>query len=125
MPCSVPDSIMTDSGPQITSKLIHVLCALMRTKLIRTTEYRPEANEKVETSYMTLVAKFCENINEHQSNWESFVQLVVYGYKTQVHCTTKTSPFSVVLSREQPEAIMNPTTRIPEEYSTLYCTPLE
>ena len=41
-------------------------------------------------------------VNEHQSDWDEFTTVLTYAYNNQVHRSTGTTPFDLVLSRPPP-----------------------
>ena len=42
-------------------------------------------------------------LGEHQDDWELYVGPHTYAYNSHVHCTTRTTPLELVLSRPPPE----------------------
>ena len=102
IPYGIPSYVLTDNGPQFTSKFFACLCAFLGSKLLNTTAYHPQTNGQAERFNRTIVARMRHYVNEHQTDWDDYVQPLTYGYNCQVHRTTGTTPFSLVLSREPP-----------------------
>lgn len=53
--------------------------------------------------YKKLVAHLGHSFEDHQNDYDSYVQPLTYGNNTQVDRTTKTSSFSLVLNWDAPE----------------------
>lgn len=96
------NKILTDKRPQFLSKFSAALCDSMRNRLFTPTEYHLESNGQVEWFNKTLVARLRHYIDENQTDWDLFMQPIAYGYNTQVHCTTRTFPISLIHRREPP-----------------------
>lgn len=84
IPYGIPNTIMTGNGPQFVSNFFAALCASLQTKLVSTTEYHPQTNGNVERFDKTLVARLRHYIDEHQSNWDTFIQTLFMA--TTVKC---------------------------------------
>lgn len=91
----------------------------MGPKSVSMTEYHYQANGRLERFNKMLAARLRRHINEHQNDWDNYVQPLTYGYNAQVHCTTKTVLFSLMLSREPPGAIIRKKSRSSEDYITM------
>lgn len=108
-----------DNCPQFVSNILATLCAVAGMRLTVATEYHPQSNGQEERLNKMLAACSRHYIDKHQKNWDTHVRPLTYGYNRQVHRTTNTSPFSLMLSKETPEASMSKNTRKPKEPSTL------
>jgi len=70
----------------------------------------PRTNEWTDGKYnQTLEKRLRHFVNEHQSDWDLYVQPLTYAYNDQVHRSTGTSPFSLVLTRHLPSTIIETT----------------
>lgn len=67
---------------------------------------------------MMLVARLRHCINKHQTNRETYVQPLTYGFNTQIHRTIITSPFSLVRSQVQPGTLETEKTKTLKENRT-------
>lgn len=105
LPYGISNTIVTGNGLQFVSKFSAALFASVGTKLITATEYYPQANSQVERFDKKLVARLRNYIGEHQTGWDIHVQRLACGYNTQVHRTTKTFSFRLVLRRKLSEAL--------------------
>lgn len=106
MPYGIPNTIMTDNGPLFVPTSFAALYPFMGTKMATTAEFHHQANGQVERFKKALVAYLRHQNGEYQTNWDQYVQSLTYENNTPVQRTTKTSPFSLVLSRQPPGPIM-------------------
>ena len=103
-----PRFLLTDNGRNFTSKFFQSICLAVGTKNLFTTAYHPQTNGQAERFNRTLVTRLRHFVAEHQSNWDEFVQPLTYAYNMQVHATTGTTPFDLVLSRHPPSITVKP-----------------
>lgn len=115
MPYGIPHTRMTNNGPRIVSKVSTALRASTGTKLVRSTEYCPQANSQMERFIKKLIARHCQYINEHQTGWHNYELPPNYVYNTRVHCTTKYT-FSLGFRQQPLGAITEKRTSTPGEY---------
>lgn len=66
-----------------------------------TTAYPPQTNGQTEWYKETILSRLRHHINEQQDNWDTFAQPLTTTYNAQTHTVTKTTPFSLILQREQ------------------------
>lgn len=71
---------MTNNVSQFVTKFFAALCVSIYTKLLTTTEYHSQATKQTKRFNKTLVARLLHYFGERQSNWDLYVQPVVYGY---------------------------------------------
>ena len=94
-----PSYVLTDNGPQFAAKLFEAVCTMIGIKHVLTTAYHPQTNGQVERFNKTLAARLRHYVAEHQKDWDEFVQPLTYANNMQVHRSTGTTPFDLVLSR--------------------------
>lgn len=61
------------------------------------TAYHPQCNGQAEQYNCTLVTRLSHYINEHQDDWEQFLQPLTYAYDMKVHRSTGFTQFQPVL----------------------------
>ncbi|CDF39905.1 unnamed protein product [Chondrus crispus] len=64
-----------------------------------TTAYHPQTNGQTERFNRTLVQRLRHYVAEHQRDWDEYIQPLTFAYNTQVHRSTETTPFDLVLTR--------------------------
>ena len=75
----------------------------------RTTAYHPQGNGMVERFDRSLLQLLCSYV-ETQSDWERYLLLVLYAYRTSVHSSTGSSPFLLMFGRNHSFNTLSPQT---------------
>jgi len=88
----IPDSILTDNGPQFSSVYYQGILGELGIASNYTSPYRPQTNGQVERYNRTLVRQLRCYTAEHQKEWDSHLSLLTTAYNTQVHASTGRSP---------------------------------
>ncbi|CAN8063813.1 unnamed protein product [Agarophyton chilense] len=97
-----PLYLLTDNGSNLESKFFEAVCNLLGIKHYFTTAYHPQMNGQVERFNHTVVSRLRHYTEEHQTGRDELVQPLTYYYNLQVHRSTQTTPFDLVLSRHPP-----------------------
>lgn len=100
LPHKIPCILLSHKAPQYESKIISVLCALLEIGSVTTMEFHPQSIRPVKLCNKTLVACLCHYIDGRQTDWDVFLQHIIYGYNKQVHCTKGSSVSCFSLFRE-------------------------
>ena len=95
----IPDSVLTDNGPQFASVYYQGILGLLGIASNYTSPYHPQTNGQVERYNRTLVRQLRCYIAEHQKEWDSHLSLLTTAYNTQVHASTGEIPFAFVSPR--------------------------
>ena len=75
-------------------------------KRLAITAHHAQTNGQKERYNQTLEKRLRYYVNEHQDNWDLHVQPLTYAYNAQVHRSTGTSPFSLILTRHPPSTMI-------------------
>uniref|UniRef100_A0A2S2NY96 RNA-directed DNA polymerase n=1 Tax=Schizaphis graminum TaxID=13262 RepID=A0A2S2NY96_SCHGA len=92
----LPDSILTDQGPDFMSKIFKECCRLLQIKKINTTAYHPQSNGALERSHRMLVEYFRHYVDENAKNWDDFIPYAMFTYNSTIHSSTKYQPYELV-----------------------------
>ena len=95
----IPDSVLTDNGPQFASVYFQGILGLLSIASNYTSPYRSQTNGQVERYNRTLVRQLRCYVGEHQTEWDSHLSLLTTAYNTQVHSSTVEIPFAFVSPR--------------------------
>jgi len=95
----IPDSVLTDNGPQFASVHYQGILGLLGIASNYTSPYHPQTNGQVERYNRTLLRQLRCYIAEHQKEWDSHLSFLTTGYNTQVHAITGEIPFAFVSPR--------------------------
>ena len=94
-----PENIITDSAKNFTATVLTEVCKILRIDKIHTTPYHPEGNGLVERVNGTLIKMVAMYVSENQTNWDSVLPGVLFGYRTSKHKSTKETPFQLLYGR--------------------------
>ena len=64
-----------------------------------TSAYHPQTNGLDERTNQTLKARLSKLVNEHQDNWDNYLEEVAFSIRTQKQASTKYSPFFLMFGR--------------------------
>jgi len=95
----IPDSVLTENGPQIASVYYQGILGLLGKASNYTSPYHPQTNGQVERYNRALVRQLRCYVAEHQAEWDSHLSLLTTAYNTQVHSSTGEIPFAFVSPR--------------------------
>lgn len=94
----IPNILHSDQGRNFESTILHqTLDAFGITKSC-TTAYHPAGDGLVERFNRSLLQMLRAYVL-HQSDWEQYLPLVLYAYRTAVHTSTGVSPFELMFGR--------------------------
>lgn len=96
----IPDILLSDQGADFTSKLIKEVSKLFKMKKINTTSYHPQSNGALERSHLTLADYLKHYVNEDQSNWDKWLDFAMFSYNTNIHSSTRFTPFELVFGNK-------------------------
>ena len=97
-----PKVLLTDNGTQFTASFFRRVCQILGIQKVFTTEYHPQANGQAERFNRTIIAAIRNYVSDSQRDWDEWLGPLTYAYNTQVHRSTGTTPFDLVLSRHPP-----------------------
>ena len=105
--------VLTDNGPQFAAKFFDAVCALLGVWNYLTTAYHPQSNGQTERFNRTPLQRLRHYVEEPQRDWDDYGQPLTFAYNTQVHRSTETTPFDLVLTRP-PSGLIIPVT-VPQD----------
>src|SRR4051812_30135507 len=96
----LPDSILTDRGPQFAAETFREIGRLLEIKLAMSTAYHPQTNGETERMNQEIEAYFrifCAN-NPH--NWKPLNPIMEFSHNQKTHSVTKQTPFYLMMGYE-------------------------
>jgi len=104
----LPQSIVFDRDPRMTSNFWKGLFENLGTKLNFSSAYHPQMDGQSEIVNSTILDLLKCYVNEvHKRNqWEKYLLLVEYAYNNMVHSSTGKSPFEVIESKPKPPLML-------------------
>ena len=101
----MPDALLSDLEKKFVSNVARELLKKMGITKLDTIGYHPEGNSRVERWHRYLNAALTMFVNEHVDDWESYVDSLLFAYRTSMCTSTGFSPFELVFNRR---AVMTP-----------------
>ena len=92
--------ILTDQGRSFCSEFMENVFKLTAVNHLVTTPFHPACNGLVERSIRTLRSMMSHYANETHTNWDLYLNKLVFGYNTCKQSTTRESPFYLLYGRE-------------------------
>jgi hypothetical protein len=89
----VPESVVSDRGPQFTAKFWAALCYHLRIGRRLSTAYHPQTDGQTERQNQTLEQYVRAYVNYEQDDWVTWLPLAELAYNNSVHASTGVTPF--------------------------------
>ncbi|XP_062527581.1 uncharacterized protein LOC134199889 [Bombyx mori] len=107
----IPKIILTDQGTNFTADLFKKTCEFLKIKQLWSSPYHPQTQGALERSHSTLKEYLKSYVNENQTNWHKYVYTYVLAYNTNVHTTTKFTPYELLFGHKPylPDSIYDPS----------------
>jgi hypothetical protein len=97
---SAPRELLSDQGANFMSKLIAEVSRYFKINKIHTAPYNPKCDGLTERFNKTLCSMLSANADANQTNWDLYLPLVLFAYRTSQQSTTQASPFELLYGRE-------------------------
>ena len=95
-----PKAILSDQGRQFLSDLVKEVCKYFDIKKMNTTSYHPQCNGLTERFNATMCQMLSMYIDTDQENWDIFLPMVLFAYRTSTQKTTRETPFRLMYGRD-------------------------
>jgi hypothetical protein len=95
----VPAVILSDQGSHFRNQLMKNIADLIGYNHIYSTPYHPQTNGVVERFNATFIPQIAKLQDTQDSNWDEYLQAVVFAYNTGIHKTTRYSPYELLYGR--------------------------
>ncbi|MCO5555964.1 hypothetical protein L7F22_009508 [Adiantum nelumboides] len=92
----MPQSIVSDIDPRMTSLFWKALFENMGTMLKFSSSFHPQTNGQSEEANSIVLDLLKCYVSEHKATWEHYLPLVEYAYNNNVHTSTGKAPFEIV-----------------------------
>ena len=96
----VPVELHSDQGRNFEAETFQETCRLLGIHKTRTTPYHLESDGMVERFNQTLENGLSMFVNEHQTDWDKHIPLLLMASRTAEHGTTKITPSRMMFRRE-------------------------
>ncbi|MCO5580312.1 hypothetical protein L7F22_034178 [Adiantum nelumboides] len=92
----MPQSIVSDRDPCMTSLFWKALFENMGTTPKFSSSFHPQTNGQLEEANSTVLDLLKCYVSEHKATWDHYLPLVEYAYNNNVHTSTGKAPFEIV-----------------------------
>ena len=115
----LPEILHSDQGRNFESTLLQQTLDAFGVTKSRTTAYHPQGDGMVERFNRSLLQMLRAYVC-HEGDWEKFLPLVMFAYRTSVHTSTGASPFEIMFVRNAqtpplPACYAHDTSSYPEQ----------
>ena len=94
----MPEILHSDQGKNFESTLLQQTLATFGIHRSRTTAYHPEGDGMVERFNRSLLQMLRVYVAD-QADWEQYLPLMLFAYRTAAHTSTGISPFELIFGR--------------------------
>ena len=96
----VPQEIVTDNGPQLTSHNFQEYCKDSGIKLTFATPRHPQSNGQTESTNKTVVNMLKKHLDGSHMKWAEELHGVLWAYQNTPKMATPETPYSLVYGTE-------------------------
>ena len=97
-----PEFLHTDQGKNFESNLMKEVCQLLGVSKTRTTPYHPQSDGMTERFNCTLLSLLSKAASDNEVDRDKKLPMVMLAYRTSVHESTKSTPFSLMYKKDTP-----------------------
>ena len=95
-----PEMLWSDREPGFAGAAMKDICERFGIKKAETTGFQPQANSSLERFHSFMAAALTILVNRHKTDWERWLEPVLWMYRTSVNATTGFTPFFLMYGRE-------------------------
>ena len=92
----VPETVVSDRDPRFTAHFYAELTKLLGVTLAMSTARHPQSDGQSEREIKTLITALRAFCNEHQNDWDDYLDMLELGLNSTVQASTQSSPFELV-----------------------------
>jgi hypothetical protein len=96
----LPEILHSDQGRNFESTLLRQTLESFGVHKSRTTAYHPEGDGMVERFNRSLLQLLRSYVDNEAADWERYLPLVLYAYRTAAHSSTGVSPYMLMFGRQ-------------------------
>lgn len=105
----LPDILHSDQGRNFESSILKQTLVAFGVEKSHTTAYHPQCDGMVERFNRSLLQLLRSYVDRNE-DWERYLPLLLYAYRTAIHSTTGVSPFVLMYGCQPKTAFFSPNT---------------
>ena len=95
-PHGVPLAVISDRDPRFTAKYYEELTRLLGVDLRMSTARHPQSDGQSEREIKTLTIALRAYCNDHQDDWDDYLDMIELGFNSAVQSSTGSSPYQLL-----------------------------
>ena len=96
----VPEALLSDQEKSFTSKVTEGLLRKLGIQKLNTSGYLPTGNSRCERFHRYLNTSLTMFVNDTKSDWEKYIDSILFAYRTSMCTSTGFTPFELVFGRK-------------------------
>ena len=105
--------ILSDRGPQFTSKFMEEFTKVLGTKRKLSTAYHPQTDGQMERINQEIGMFLQHYVNYQQDNWTDWLATAEFSYNNKKHMVTRRTPFELNFGKHPWKGDLMVQTEIP------------
>jgi transposase InsO family protein len=98
-PHGVPEAVISDRDPRFTAHFYAELTKLLGVTLRMSTARHPQSDGQSEREIRTLITALRAFCNDHQDDWDDYLDMLELGFNSAVQASTQHTPYELLYGR--------------------------